>query len=504
MTYDVFISYCHRDNMVRPKEEHGWVDLFEQALTHSITEFLGRSPKIFRDDTMPGNTRITPTVYGNLEKSLVLVTILSPNFLTSEWCPKELAFFSRKNMKLLDSDCQIFPVVKHPVDSVPKQLEDIKKHEFFSGKGKNLTLFRPDCLGPKAKHEFYKKIDVVAREIAEYIKGLPDGRDIVSTHKTESSESANKEPIIYLAEPSPDLWDDYEKIRQDLEGRGNEFLPLDLTRDTFKPGSKPASADLYKESIQNDVEKSGIIVNLIGKDHTGFPKSSELSYQQIQMDLSAKHPNGAAVKRLIWIPQDLRDVNPEQEKFISAIKGLEKNEDIFQNTNEDVFQNTIENFKSSIQEALKPEIHDDPPGSLTWVYVLYEKSDLDASMPVEQMLHDKYSIFRTRAYLERALASKKKVSTYKDHQKWLTQCDAVLIYWKSAPETWVINNLYELDKIKPKRKRNFRAKAVFCDRGTPAEKRIDLLPQMSTLLKVKGYDELSKFTSQLEKRNDAK
>src|SRR5262245_22118826 len=124
MAYDIFISYSHRDNLVREGKRYGWVDRFHIALRQNLAEFLGREPDIFRDIKIDGYQRLTPAVYDSLENSLLLIPILSPNFVTSKWCPDELKYFCGKKMNGLDSLAQVFPVVKTPIDKVPDELAD--------------------------------------------------------------------------------------------------------------------------------------------------------------------------------------------------------------------------------------------------------------------------------------------------------------------------------------------------------------------------------------------
>jgi len=89
----VFISYAHRDN--QPKfEEKGWVTRFNELFSVYLGERLGANPIIWHDSTkLQGNTALTPEIEQGLANSALLITILSPSYINSDWCRKELHEF---------------------------------------------------------------------------------------------------------------------------------------------------------------------------------------------------------------------------------------------------------------------------------------------------------------------------------------------------------------------------------------------------------------------------
>src|SRR5688500_10162485 len=200
MEYDIFISYSHRDNLVLEGKSHGWIARFHVALDYHLTNFLGRKPNIFRDVKIEGYQRITPSVYAALDRSLLFLPVLSPNFLTSEWCPDELDYFFDR-VKSKDANRQVFSVVKTPIETVPDKLKDhLLKFEYFQEgnlESEPLLQFNPD-FGEELGNRFHLKTSDLARRMASYIKG-------VSKKGVVSNPPANDE-CIYLAEPSPDLW----------------------------------------------------------------------------------------------------------------------------------------------------------------------------------------------------------------------------------------------------------------------------------------------------------
>lgn len=88
--HDIFISYAHIDDTPLMEEEAGWVSKFHTTLDALVKQIAGDDLTIWRDLRLQGNDYFCDTLVGALPKSSVLVSILSPRYVKSEWCLKEL------------------------------------------------------------------------------------------------------------------------------------------------------------------------------------------------------------------------------------------------------------------------------------------------------------------------------------------------------------------------------------------------------------------------------
>ena len=510
MQYDIFISYSHKDN-IAGEEEDGWVDSFHKGLYKYLTGHLGRTAEIWRDRTkMKGNYRLNPAVYDNLDQTLILIPILSPNFLNSEWCPKELSHFCAQNKKFEAMGTRVFPVVKRPFETTPPEIGDNLLNEFFTRDeyGEEWREIDP-AFGGEYKNKFFLKISDLARDIADFIKQIEQNAAPpveVGVEPQAAIEPAIVEapaedlPVIYLAEPSPDLIEQYNDIKRDLEQRRDlgqlkfNFLPLDLTPNP----RKPPRAELYIEKIRGDLQKARLAVHLIGKEYDGFPQRSDKSYLQIQTEVSAARDGSANFDRLVWIPRNIRiEDDEEHQAFIEQIRRTGVSGD-------GLMQDSFEEFKSRIIEILenKPKVEPRPPvtGDTHWVYVLCDKSDFDSVHKLEKELYENNcQIFSSRDYLEPALKGDPDINVIETHNEYLTMCDAVLIYWHNARLPWVRKNVFDLQGSKAIRKgRNFRAQGVFIDGELKdTDKERFQTPPPPNLFKLEGYSNLSQFFSKL-------
>ena len=76
----------------------GWVDLLVERLPRLISNNLGYLPAIWRDErSLRGNDLLTAAISEGVTTSLVLIPIVSPRYVQSDWCRRELeAFANRK------------------------------------------------------------------------------------------------------------------------------------------------------------------------------------------------------------------------------------------------------------------------------------------------------------------------------------------------------------------------------------------------------------------------
>lgn len=115
--FEVFCSYAHSDNDDR------WVESFTTALTKTYRQLTGQAPQIFMDRESLVTADIWETkIRSALEVSQVLIAVISPSYIRSEWCQREWALFSQRekelrNLKLLaDEQGLIFPILLFPLD----------------------------------------------------------------------------------------------------------------------------------------------------------------------------------------------------------------------------------------------------------------------------------------------------------------------------------------------------------------------------------------------------
>lgn len=150
--YEIFCSYAHADN------DEGWVDAFEAQLAATYRKLTGQAPVVFIDRESLMTADIWESkIRGALERAQLLVAILSPSYVRSEWCRREWEAFVlreealRSGRQLADEQGFIFPVLLHPLDrgafdeSQRAFAESVKARQWLDASSQLMgTPIRPD------------------------------------------------------------------------------------------------------------------------------------------------------------------------------------------------------------------------------------------------------------------------------------------------------------------------------------------------------------------------
>ena len=133
---DIFISYAHIDNESLAEELEGWISILHRGLEIRLAQLRGEKPDIWRDLKLTGNDVFSDTILEQFPNLAVLVSILSPRYVKSEWCLRELEHFYnaagvRGGIKIGDKH-RIFKVVTTylPYEKHPKELGQLLGYEF--------------------------------------------------------------------------------------------------------------------------------------------------------------------------------------------------------------------------------------------------------------------------------------------------------------------------------------------------------------------------------------
>ena len=86
--HDIFVSYAHVDNEPLAGADTRWVTNLVTGLQPLLGQKLGRADaySLWMDYELRGNEPVTPDILSQLHETALLVLILSPGYLASEWC----------------------------------------------------------------------------------------------------------------------------------------------------------------------------------------------------------------------------------------------------------------------------------------------------------------------------------------------------------------------------------------------------------------------------------
>jgi hypothetical protein len=445
---DVFISYSHIDDLPFGAEGSRWVTEFHRNLDIRVRAYLGRAATIWRDRKLGGADVFSDEIAAQLRATGILVSVLTPSYLRSEWCHRELQTFVEAAQETGGIDIgrkkRIIKVIKTPVPrtEVPQILDALLGHEFFHMEwGTDLVReFHLDP-SPEARREYWAKLDDVAQEIRVLFESI-----LKRGAAAPSSAAQAATATIYLAATSSDLQDQRDILRRELQDRGHTVLP---------ENPLPWSADQLTEAVDRDLKRSQFSIHLLGARYGIVPEGESRSIIELQAALAAQQP-ATGLHRIIWIPPGLEVTDDRQKNFLETQRLSSDPNDRFE-----LLETSLENLKTHILDRLREAAS--PPAAAAAaesngaprVYVVCEQRDRPEIAWIRQYLMERgYEVIL-------AIAKGEPDQIRQDHLENLMDCDAVLIYWGNADEFWLRTKMRDLIRVRGLgRKRPFSASAV--------------------------------------------
>jgi hypothetical protein len=512
--YDLFISYAHIDDLSPFGEEKGWIDLLHERLSVLLAQALGYEPRIWRDGhRLQGNDELSGAIGAGVTRSLLLVPVISPRYVQSDWCNREMEAFHAAQARqgpLPGSPgfrSRVFKVVKTPLpehlrERDPAHIRNLIGYQFYGEDESSgvLTEFSP---APNDK-QYWRTLGRLVSDIKQtlielkhtphaptsttvnapaaptqtaapaaanqmtYTPGLP------GVAQPQQPQAAAPSRFVYLAETTGDLAREREDVRDELRQRGygvlpEQRLPLDERHQT-------------EEAVRADLARCALSVHMIGPRYGSTPEDDPASVVQIQERLAAERgASDATFQRLLWTPPSLGTpalevTDARQKAFVETLHaGLTAGAELLQTTVEDLKTRAVEKLAAmaKAQEAKSSGTAGPQRRKLKQVYLICENRDRQFVRPIRQYLFKEN--FEVITWLE-GEAGAERLAEY--HRKNLRECDAALIYFGSGDEPWVRKNLEDLEKAYGYgREDDWTASAVFVGQP-PNEQKEDFLTHM--------------------------
>jgi len=438
---EVFISYTHRDNYKLTDDQLGWIDRFHEALTARLNTLCGRETYVWRDEKIKGTDLLTPTIAAAVQGATILVSVISPSYVNSEWCTKELDLFvtaadKTRNLQV-GTQARVVKVLKTPVSGHspfvdrPELAESLGYQFYRINKSGAPDEFDPR-LGARANQDFLNKVNELAHALSDLLElcGAPRAR----THVVPPSGKT-----VYVATTTADLAPQVDRVRWELEQFGHTVLPLQPT----------ALLPDYPDRIRELLSRCDMSIHAVGAIYGAIPEGAERSVIELQYTIAAEQVRSRSdFVRLPWMPPGLEIHDTRLATFVAALGEDPK-----------FLVAPVEQLKTSVQDLLKPkpaQLAAAQTSDAATVYFIFDGSDAAAAAPIEEQL------YATGLEVIHALAAGDERDLRRDHEENLQLCDAVLIYYGQPNEFWLRAKLRDLQKaFGYGRSRPFVARAVF-------------------------------------------
>ncbi len=299
--YDIFVSFAHADNERALDSEFGWVT----RLAHDLNTVPGLQPKnIFIDHQLKIGDAFSDDLVTTVQNSLLLLLVLSQNYMRSAWCGKELEHFILAHGNDPKKPTDVFVVELTPfVDliNVPDNIQNVRKHlktaPFWhkpADSASSLVMGYPSPTksGQHGCQLYYCAVQQLGKSIDSRLLNRRLDTSSVSVvvpsaHASTATRHRNTQSAlgtVLLADTTDDLVQLRSAMKARLESEGVGVLPegdyVGLTPEEFE------------SKLARDLARSELFVQLLSPTvgRTGINFNAPLPQLQFHRALAAKLP----------------------------------------------------------------------------------------------------------------------------------------------------------------------------------------------------------------------
>jgi hypothetical protein len=421
----LFISYAHIDNQPLTPEQQGWVSRFHASLEAMLSMRIGRKAEIWRDLKLTGTDIFADEIVAQFPKTALLVSVLTPRYIESDWCKREVREFCRvadqSGGVVVENKSRIIKVIKTPVDTeapLPAVMRDVLGYPFYIFDDEQTPLELDPAYGPEIAQKYNLKMAKLAWDITQLLKKLVPTASV----ETVVAEISPSKPVIYLSECSWDQRSAREALQAELQLHGYKILPdRELPRE---------EAD-YVAEVARLLAQCKLSIHLVGTSYGAVPDGpSQKSVVLLQNELAIGCSKRGGLRRVIWLPEGTESQHPEQQHFIDALHNEAEAQ-----FGADLITANLETLKSAVHATLEKLEKPGPPKpaqatGAKLVYLICDERDRAATIPLRRFLKGQSLDVQIPLFEGDAAA------VGRTNQDLLTQCDAVVVFYGGADELW--------------------------------------------------------------------
>jgi hypothetical protein len=222
-------------------------------------------------------------------------------------------------------------------------------------------------------------------------------------------------------------------VKRDLEAHGYKVLP---------DGELPRrSADQFTAAVRDALNQCEMSIHMIGdeRDHVLPGATKDVVY--LQNELAAEQCSQRNLRRLVWFPPGMTLKDEDQRKFVNMLQT-----DLEVQKNAEVLEVGLQQFITYIHDSLKkqekvPEKVAET-GRPERVYVIAAQEDKADARALGKCL---FSLgFEWLKPLSDSDATEEEM--FEIHKRNLMDCDAAIVYWGKARESWFMMQMSEIQR----------------------------------------------------------
>jgi hypothetical protein len=327
-TQHAFISYAHLDDRPLSDKQKGWVTRFHATFEALLSMRLGEKARVWRDDKLRGNDVFAPEIVAQFPQTALLITIVTPRYVQSEWCRRELDTFCEEAQRAggltVANHSRVLNVVKSPIDdrrALPPVMQETLGYTFFAVED-GVPIELDGAYGEQFASDYNRRVCKLAWDAAQVLKQLRAVESSKPTPTTLATRTvaaaiAAPEPLgVFVALTGADLAAERERLVAELQQQGVQVAPVGaIALD---------DADACMAQWRADLQSADLAVQLIGAKPGPTPDGAAEPLIALQhrllADTRASKRVGEPFARIIWLPERLASAVAGHQGWIEALR----------------------------------------------------------------------------------------------------------------------------------------------------------------------------------------
>ena len=433
--FELFVSYAHLDDQPVFGQKLGWVTVLKENLNTAISGKLGTKSDFWMDDRLVSQATFSSPILDGLKGSAALLVIASPAYLKSYWCKRERGGFLEG---LQDHRMAQRPIFIVTIDdlNLPEEFGDCLPVKFWQRQTDGAAPQRlGDPLPAPEHHIYWDRLNDLSFKITQELLRFKSAQEGPVLPKNDSH-------VIFLAEVTDDLMEDYDRVKRSLEQAGILVLP-----DRVYPRDTP---EAFAVAMQEDLARCKAFVQLLG-EFSGHVRGWDRSMAALQYE-AAQRPGVKVLQRRCFklAPEAVKKDDHRALVFGPTVVNVDLEE----------FIRDVVNVAKQVKEVIGPRDN----GELL-VFVDNDADDAKTAADLCQFFDEQGIGYLKPGKHETAEEMRAEL------EENLTLCDGLVLIYGRTQASWVRQQLKEAIKIKGVRTRPLKH-VVLCH-AEPEDDKVD-------------------------------
>lgn len=442
--FQIFISYARDDDAVPPRivNATGFVTFLHEQLEFALQNRGPHRPKIWRDTIgIEKADQFEEIIETEIAKSSILLVVLSHNWMSRPFCRRELESFAQRWREEGEPGTRrrIIVVGKRHVetDQRPPLLQGQEGFTFYA-------LDDRDKSG--SMHEFFGRTGPQDDRYWQCIDKLADRLMRVAGYEQARAPASAPAPTwngrtIYVAKPATDMRKAYDRLVKELQQREFRVVP-DPAADIPYDGTA-------RDVIDKALAQSEVSIHFLGEKHGPTPEDAQpvvdLQLARARARVLADTAEGQGLRRIIWAPTNVDSELGFDESVTGrdplAVLGRFSEQLPTDKVSGDALSKFVDFLVQNLDRVVPSRRAVEPaagPANDRSYYVYYWPKDRRFAVNIAKALRDK-NVQPVLAAVDGDEAERNAL-----HRQRLQECDAIVLCWGAASETWAITSASEL------------------------------------------------------------